>query len=46
MFEGMKNTRVEQEFSGKILVKPRQMELIEEQMQMLTSKSDSISLEF
>ena len=33
-------------FSTKILVKPRQMELLEDQFKMLNSKTDSLSQEF
>lgn len=33
-------------FSTKILVKPRQMQLLEDQFRMLASKSDSLSQEF
>ena len=46
MQERLGSYRSDLMFSTKILVKPRQMQLLEDQFRMLGSKSDSLSQEF
>lgn len=43
--ERMSGYRTDQSFSTKILAKPRQMEILEEQFKMLAAKSDSLGSE-
>jgi archaellum component FlaC len=42
----MAGYRADMTFSMKILAKPRQMEMIEEQLKMLSAKAESVSNDF